>query len=271
MINKSFIFFNFLIRFIFIIIWDLISKKRERDEDNAIVTANHDNDQYLDSLLEPIDILMVDSKSRITFTHKLQKILSVRPNDKIIVYHNRQDKKLIFKVQGNDGVILDRWILIYNNGSKNDFAKHRKVSEIKDNNTVNKSNIQDKKDLYQTHILIVDNDKDTVETLKDLLENKGYTNIKTFFNSKEVLKDLNDIDKFKIAVLDIRMPDINGIQLYNILKIFNPQIKILFFTALDSVNEITSMMNDIKQEDIMRKPLDITQFIERVNSKISTS
>ncbi len=31
------------------------------------------------------------------------------------------------------------------------------------------------------------------------------------------------------------------------------------------------MMNDIKQEDIMRKPLDITQFIERVNSKISTS
>ena len=67
------------------------------------------------------------------------------------------------------------------------------------------------------------------------------------------------------------MPDINGIQLYNILKIFNPQIKILFFTALDSVNEITSMMNDIKQEDIMRKPLDITQFIERVNSKISTS
>ncbi len=85
----------------------------------------------------------------------------------------------------------------------------------------------------------MDNDKDTVETLKDLLENEGYTNIKTFFSSKEVLKDLNDIDKFKIAVLDIRMPDINGIQLYNILKIFNPQIKILFFTALDSVNEIT--------------------------------
>ena len=46
---------------------------------------------------------------------------------------------------------------------------------------------------------------------------------------------------YKLAILDIRMPDINGIQLYQILKTLNPAIKIIFITALDAADELTSM------------------------------
>ena len=52
------------------------------------------------------------------------------------------------------------------------------------------------------------------------------------------------------------MPYINGIQLYQVLKIINPSIKIMFMTALDVVNELSSICPDIKSEDILKKPID---------------
>ena len=39
------------------------------------------------------------------------------------------------------------------------------------------------------------------------------------------------------------------------LKILNPFIKIIFVTALDAVNELSSMYSEIKPIDIMRKPI----------------
>ena len=38
--------------------------------------------------------------------------------------------------------------------------------------------------------------------------------------------------------MDIRMPGINGIQLYSKLKVMNPDIKVLFLSALDAVEEL---------------------------------
>ena len=64
------------------------------------------------------------------------------------------------------------------------------------------------------------------------------------------------------------MPDINGIQLCQILKILNPSIKIIFLTCLDEVYELTRIFSDIVYNDILKKPVDRIDFIEKVNYKI---
>jgi two-component SAPR family response regulator len=64
------------------------------------------------------------------------------------------------------------------------------------------------------------------------------------------------------------MRDINGIQLYQILRILNPSIKTIFLTALDAADELTSLMPEIKPADIMRKPIDKNTFIKTVNDKV---
>ena len=118
-------------------------------------------------------------------------------------------------------------------------------------------------------ILLVDDEKDLLYTFEYLLKSEGFENVKAFCDPKEVLKSFTDMAKFKLAILDIRMPDINGLQLYSILKILNPDVKILFMTALDSVNELKSLMEDLHpNEDIMRKPIGRSQFLERVTNKI---
>ena len=101
---------------------------------------------------------------------------------------------------------------------------------------------------------------------------EGYINVKTFSDSKSVLKHLSDKNPlyYKLAITDIRMPDINGIQLYQILKILNPSIKIIFLTALDAVNELASIYPEIKPSDIMKKPIDPQLFIKTVNDKVNS-
>jgi two-component system, OmpR family, response regulator ChvI len=63
------------------------------------------------------------------------------------------------------------------------------------------------------------------------------------------------------------MPVINGIQLYQILTIINPNLKVLFVTALDAVAELTSMFN-IKEGDIIKKPCSLDQFIKKINDVV---
>jgi two-component system, OmpR family, response regulator ChvI len=87
-----------------------------------------------------------------------------------------------------------------------------------------------------------------------------------------VLKHISDLKNslyYKLAILDIRMPDINGIQIYQILKILNPSIKIIFLTALDAASELTSLYSEVKFEDIIRKPIENDRFIEKVNDKVN--
>ena len=74
-------------------------------------------------------------------------------------------------------------------------------------------------------------------------------------------------DYYELAIIDIRMPVINGIQLYQILTIINPTMKVLFLTGLDAVDELTSLYK-IKKEDIIKKPCDCDQFIQKINDTV---
>ncbi len=126
--------------------------------------------------------------------------------------------------------------------------------------------------LFSTPILLVDDDTDILMGFSLLLKAEGYSNIKEFSSSKATLRyllDLNSPRHYKLAIIDVRMPDINGIQLYQMLKILNPSLKILFSTGLDAVEELTSIYSEIKSMDILRKPIERNQFLTAVNDKVS--
>ncbi len=277
--------------------------KREQEISSSSSVTNNTTDGT-NSLFDVIDVLILDSHSRLTFTKKIKKIFPLKPDDKIIVYQNKYNKNIILKVQ-NEGNMGDSWILTKNkegiykastvkdSNSSTTNTNINNTSSVGSNSSYNKSklntqiglNIDKKKEnqstfniiykentLYSTPIILVDDDPDSLEIYESFLKYEGYKNIKTFFHSKNVLVELSDIINmhYKLAILDIRMPDINGIQLYQILKILNPSIKILFLTALDAVSELTSILPGIKPTDIILKPPNVDQFIEKVNDTISS-
>jgi len=70
---------------------------------------------------------------------------------------------------------------------------------------------------FDTEILIVDDERENVRYLTIILEENGFTNIRSAVNGEEGLKRLAE-SLPGLIVLDIRMPKKNGIQMFNDLK-----------------------------------------------------
>ena len=65
-------------------------------------------------------------------------------------------------------------------------------------------------------------------------------------------------------ITDVRMPDMNWLQLYNSLKAINRDVKIIFVTALDVAQERVSILPGLKEKDVIRKPISRSEFLEIV-------
>jgi len=116
-------------------------------------------------------------------------------------------------------------------------------------------------------IMLVDDEPDILLTYKTFLSSAGY-NVDTFTDAREALTHFEHIDPntYNLVLVDIRMPNLNGIQLYYRLKAKNPDVKILFVSALDAAQEMISILPDMGFDDIIRKPVDIEQFLFKVKT-----
>jgi two-component system, OmpR family, response regulator ChvI len=118
-------------------------------------------------------------------------------------------------------------------------------------------------------IMILDNEPDILLTYKTFLGSAGY-NVDTFTDPREALTHFENTDPntYSLVLLDIRMPNLNGIQLYYRLKAKNPNVKILFVSALDAAQEMISILPGIGFDDVIRKPVDIEQFLFKVKTAL---
>ena len=64
------------------------------------------------------------------------------------------------------------------------------------------------------------------------------------------------------------MPGINGIKLYSKFKVIKSNVKILFVSALNAVGELLSLFPEIKDSDILRKPVESQQLLDKINIAI---
>ena len=104
--------------------------------------------------------------------------------------------------------------------------------------------------------MVVDDEPDTLFTYECFLSDDGH-NVEAFTDSQEALKHFAQLPRsfhlLQLALLDIRMPGLNGLQLFYKIRTLSPQIKIMFCSALDMAGELTSILPDISYDYIIRK------------------
>jgi CheY-like chemotaxis protein len=217
-----------------------------------------------------IDTISVDGHSRLTLTRKLKKVLPVIPKDTITVYQDRYNNDLIFAIQHESTNTTDSFIVKTTTNNNNAFHHTKKIEKNQQEVSISNQYVKKKDTLHDINILIVDDEEYILKTFESFLIFEGYHNVRIFSDPKKVIThfvQLKTIDYYQLAILDIRMPVINGIQLYQILRIMNPNLKVLFVTALDAAAELTSMFN-IKEVDIIKKPCSLDQFIKKINDVV---
>ena len=118
------------------------------------------------------------------------------------------------------------------------------------------------------NMMLIENKSDTLLTYKAfLLSAEGY-NVDTFLNSNEALKQFVNLNHpyYDLVITDIRMPGLNGLQLYQKMKSIDDSIKVIFVSALDSVEEMVNTFLDLHLNNFIRKPVTQNQFLDKVKS-----
>src|ERR687892_1455848 len=153
---------------------------------------------------------------------------------------------------------------------KEDIGAKQQSSQL----LLQNSQRQQQQQRYSTNIMIVDDEPDTLFTYEWFLSDEGY-NVEAFTDPQEALKHLVQLadpsSYYQLVLLDIRMPRLNGLQLFYRIKAISPATKIMFISALDIAEELTSILPDITYDHIMKKPLKREYFVSKINSALSTS
>jgi CheY-like chemotaxis protein len=123
-------------------------------------------------------------------------------------------------------------------------------------------------------ILIVDDEPDVTFTIRVILTSNGYR-VDAFEDAEEALKNFRK-EAYFLAFLDIKMPKMNGFDLYKKLVEIDRNLKVCFLTAL---GEFDDYYQRYKKEDlapvwgirhIIRKPIDNSKLLEEVSIMATT-
>ncbi len=110
-------------------------------------------------------------------------------------------------------------------------------------------------------ILVVDDEKDTRTTLKDILELEGYR-VATAANGEEALKKMQQ-DEYDVIILDIVMPGMDGITVLEHLSQMPIDIEIVLLTAHSSVSSAIAALRH-GAADYLLKPAAPDEIINTV-------
>jgi CheY-like chemotaxis protein/predicted transcriptional regulator len=116
-------------------------------------------------------------------------------------------------------------------------------------------------------IMIVDDEADVLLTYKSFLDSESYS-VEAFTNPYDALHSF--IEKnghyYDLIIIDIRMPGINGLQLYRKLKAIDDSINVLFISALDAAESVSILDDNMDPSNLIRKPVSKEDFLKKVNN-----
>jgi DNA-binding response OmpR family regulator len=115
-------------------------------------------------------------------------------------------------------------------------------------------------------ILIVDDEVDITFSLRIFLEENGFE-VHTFNKPSSVLRDFR-ASLYDLIILDIKMPEIDGLTLYKKIREIDSKAQVLFLTALSDFSNYTQEPNEVSfvldEKNIIQKPIDNETLLERV-------
>lgn len=123
--------------------------------------------------------------------------------------------------------------------------------------------------IYLLNILLVDDEKDTLRLVQKYLEKKG-AHVSAYSNPLMALQDFmknnngND-NNYDLIISDIRMPEMNGIELAKLIRKMDKDIPIIL-TGSDIINIDHSILRSLNIEETVTKPIELKDLIDKINT-----
>jgi len=129
------------------------------------------------------------------------------------------------------------------------------------------SSLSTKTSAGSKRILLVDDEPDVTITFKMGLEGKGYK-VDTFNDPEEALARFK-IGVYDLLLLDIKMPKMNGFQLYEELEKLDKEAKVCFITAFEVYYQsLRELFPQIDIDCFIKKPIDSEELIKKIQLEL---
>ncbi|MGE0087795.1 MAG: response regulator [Desulfococcaceae bacterium] len=102
------------------------------------------------------------------------------------------------------------------------------------------------------HILLVDDEPDILSVLRFALSGEGFA-VETASNGKDALS-LFQQQSFELVLSDIRMPEMDGLELLRCIKEISPDTEVIILTGYASVENAVQAMKNGGAFDFLQKP-----------------
>jgi DNA-binding NtrC family response regulator len=115
-------------------------------------------------------------------------------------------------------------------------------------------------------VLVVDDDRAMVRTLSDVLRHKGF-DVTAAYSGLEAV-DASGAAQFDIVLMDVKMPGMDGVTAYKVMKSQRPDVRVVLMTAYAA----QEMLAEAEREGVLRvmpKPVDIASLLSVLATNIT--
>src|ERR687895_2109575 len=118
-------------------------------------------------------------------------------------------------------------------------------------------------------ILVIDDESDVTFTIKNILEDNGFK--VDSFNDPILALNYYKVNFYDLIILDIKMPKMDGFELYIKLREKDPKVKICFLTASELFyeefrNARLKLGEKVGEKYFIQKPIKTEDLIKKINT-----
>ena len=121
--------------------------------------------------------------------------------------------------------------------------------------------------------MLVDDESDVTTVLTFALEDYGFE-VESYNNPLVALSNFKP-NYYNLAILDIKMPEMNGFELLRKIRKEDENLRICFLTALtelrDHMSDINELGSAFVKDRVIRKPISNKDLLNDINRIISSS
>jgi DNA-binding response OmpR family regulator len=119
-------------------------------------------------------------------------------------------------------------------------------------------------------ILLVDDELDITITFRMVLESNGFL-VDTFNDPQGALSNFK-ADLYDLLLIDIKMPKMNGFELYQEIEKIDDKVKVCFITAFEVYyKSLRELFPVTKVDCFIKKPVTSDELVERIRTELSAS
>ena len=112
-------------------------------------------------------------------------------------------------------------------------------------------------------VAVVDDEQDILDMIEKFLKRSGNFDVTTFINPMNAISSIND--SYDVVLLDIMMPQMNGLDALKELRAKYPNLKVIMMTAYSTLDKVLNSHREGAIHYVMKPFFSMKSLEEKIN------